>query len=186
MAKKLHQGDRVKWKSGNGQALGIIKQKITETTEVNGKTINGDADNPRYLVENEKTKKVSVRKSKTLKKIKLSNHNFDQNQQQLIEEFNDLVNLSPKKLNKWLKTASSKTVGQKEKEGEAKGHKSGKKILKILKKDRSKYTEKDFKHMQKVISYVHRHLAQKPSGEIKDTPWRYSLMNWGHDPIKSK
>jgi hypothetical protein len=21
-------------------------------------------------------------------------------------------------------------------------------------------------------------------GESTDTPWRYSLMNWGHDPLK--
>ena len=29
-----------------------------------------------------------------------------------------------------------------------------------------------------------RHLAQRPSGNVTDTPWRYSLMNWGHDPKK--
>ena len=26
--------------------------------------------------------------------------------------------------------------------------------------------------------------AQKPSGAVSDSPWRYSLMNWGHDPTK--
>ena len=25
---------------------------------------------------------------------------------------------------------------------------------------------------------------QKPSGAVSDSPWRYSLMNWGHDPTK--
>jgi hypothetical protein len=24
----------------------------------------------------------------------------------------------------------------------------------------------------------------KPSGDVSDSPWRYSLMNWGHDPTK--
>ncbi len=38
--------------------------------------------------------------------------------------------------------------------------------------------------MRKVVSYVHRHLAQRPDGDVSDTPWRYSLMNWGHDPLK--
>jgi YebC/PmpR family DNA-binding regulatory protein len=45
-------------------------------------------------------------------------------------------------------------------------------------------TEDDVAHMRKVIGYVHRHLAQRPKGDVKDTRWRYSLMNWGHDPLK--
>lgn len=38
--------------------------------------------------------------------------------------------------------------------------------------------------MRDVVSYVHRHQAQEPKGDTKDTNWRYSLMNWGHDPLK--
>jgi hypothetical protein len=38
--------------------------------------------------------------------------------------------------------------------------------------------------MRKVTGYVHRHLAQRPSGDVHGTTWRYSLMNWGHDPEK--
>ena len=37
--------------------------------------------------------------------------------------------------------------------------------------------------MDKVVGYVHRHLAQRPKGDVAETPWRYSLMNWGHDPL---
>jgi len=40
--------------------------------------------------------------------------------------------------------------------------------------------------MQRVISYVHRHLAQRPqhnNGELATSRWRFSLMNWGHDPL---
>jgi hypothetical protein len=29
-----------------------------------------------------------------------------------------------------------------------------------------------------------RHLAQRPSGDVSESAWRYSLMNWGHDPSK--
>ncbi|WP_231974713.1 DUF3140 domain-containing protein [Mycobacterium sp. E1747] len=29
-----------------------------------------------------------------------------------------------------------------------------------------------------------RHLAQRPHGNIDESTWRYSLMNWGHDPMK--
>ena len=42
----------------------------------------------------------------------------------------------------------------------------------------------DVEHMRRVVRYVHRHLAQRPSGDVEQTPWRYSLMNWGHDPLK--
>jgi hypothetical protein len=34
------------------------------------------------------------------------------------------------------------------------------------------------------VGDVHRHLAQRPAGDVTDTKWRYSLMNWGHDPLK--
>lgn len=42
----------------------------------------------------------------------------------------------------------------------------------------------DYAHMRKVVGYVNRHLAKRPSGDVADTRWRYSLMNWGHDPLK--
>ena len=39
--------------------------------------------------------------------------------------------------------------------------------------------------MRKVAGYVKRHQAQRPKHEdIEDSRWRYSLMNWGHDPLK--
>jgi hypothetical protein len=43
----------------------------------------------------------------------------------------------------------------------------------------------DYAHMRKVVGYVHRHLKQGgPEEDSEHSPWRYSLMNWGHDPIK--
>jgi len=33
-----------------------------------------------------------------------------------------------------------------------------------------------------VIGYVHRHAAQRPNGDVTQTRWRFSLMNWGYDP----
>ncbi len=39
--------------------------------------------------------------------------------------------------------------------------------------------------MRKVSGFVKRHLAQRPDKEgIEGSRWRYSLMNWGHDPLK--
>ncbi|HEY0424718.1 MAG TPA: DUF3140 domain-containing protein, partial [Rhodopila sp.] len=47
----------------------------------------------------------------------------------------------------------------------------------------SDLTDDDVADMRKVIGYVHRHLAQRPQGDVSDTRWRKSLMNWGHDPV---
>jgi hypothetical protein len=44
--------------------------------------------------------------------------------------------------------------------------------------------DEDYARMRKVVGYVHRHLAQRPEGDVTDTRWRHSLMNWGHDPLR--
>jgi hypothetical protein len=65
------------------------------------------------------------------------------------------------------------------------GHDSGRTIIKLLHTRKSELTPADEAHMRKVTGYVHRHLAQRPAGDITETRWRYSLMNWGHDPLKT-
>ena len=104
--------------------------------------------------------------------------------EQVIEEFNEAVNMSVDELRDWLQTDESKSVGQSDDGGESKGHESGRKIVEILGKNSSDYTDVDMDHMRRVVSYVHRHQAQKPEGDIEDSNWRYSLLNWGHDPLK--
>jgi len=105
-------------------------------------------------------------------------------QQKIYTEFYDNVNMTPSELEDWLETDKSKSVGQNSGDGEAIGHKSGRKIIKIKRKKKDELTEANYEHMQKVNGYIARHLAQKPDGDIKETDWRYSLKNWGHDPIK--
>jgi hypothetical protein len=104
--------------------------------------------------------------------------------QQVIEEFDEAVNMSRKELEEWLETDEAKEVGQKDGGSESKGHESGRKIVEILGKDKSDYTDEDIDHMRRVTNYVHRHQAQQPGGDLEDSNWRYSLMNWGHDPLK--
>ncbi|MEU8820969.1 DUF3140 domain-containing protein [Actinoplanes sp. NPDC048796] len=100
-------------------------------------------------------------------------------------EFSSAVNMTAGELEKWLKTDESKDVGQKPSSGgESVGHDSGRKIVKILGTKKADLTEDDEAHMRKVVGYVHRHRAQRPSGDVSETKWRYSLMNWGHDPLK--
>jgi len=104
--------------------------------------------------------------------------------EQVVEEFDEAINMSRKELEEWLGTDESKEVGQKAGGGESKGHESGRRIVEILDKNNSDYTDDDIKHMRRVVSYIHRHQAQKPKGDVENSNWRYSLMNWGHDPSK--
>lgn len=100
------------------------------------------------------------------------------------EEFGEAVNMSARELEDWLETEESKSVGQSDGGGESKGHESGRKIVEILGKNEGDHTEDDLDHMRRVVSYVHRHQAQGPKSDVEDSKWRYSLLNWGHDPLK--
>lgn len=97
--------------------------------------------------------------------------------------FYDCVNMEPKELYEWLASEESKSVGDSD-DGESTGHRSGRRIVKIKNTKKDDLTDSQYEHMQEVVGYVHRHLAQKPSGDIENSDWRYSLMNWGHDPLK--
>ena len=55
-------------------------------------------------------------------------------------------------------------------------------IVGILEKRRSALTRSDEDHTRKVVGYLHRHLAQRPSGDVQDSTGRHSLMNGSHDP----
>jgi len=97
--------------------------------------------------------------------------------------------MAPAELEKWLNTADSQRVGWKgadgHGDGESVGHESGRHIVAIKRTKRADLTDDDFRHMAKVVGYVHRHLAQGgPAADKEHSDWRYSLMNWGHDPLK--
>jgi hypothetical protein len=103
------------------------------------------------------------------------------------KDFGDAVNMTAPQLRKWLNDERSKSVGQKSgNDAESTGHASGRHIVQILDTTASDLTDADYSHMRKVVGYVKRHLAQRPSGDVEDTAWRYSLMNWGHDPTQEK
>jgi len=105
--------------------------------------------------------------------------------EEVIKEFKAAVNMTAAQIEKWLETDESQSVGQKSSDdAESTGHHSGRSIVKILRKKQSDYAEDDFSQMRRVNSYVQRHLAQRPEGGITHTRWRYSLMNWGHEPEK--
>ncbi|GAA4139177.1 DUF3140 domain-containing protein [Actinomadura keratinilytica] len=105
--------------------------------------------------------------------------------EQIAERFRDLVNLTPAELERWLETEESKAAGQHSGGGESTGHESGRRIVALLRTNTRRLSADDRAHMRKVVGYIRRHLAQRPDGDVRDTRWRHSLMNWGHDPLKT-
>lgn len=99
-------------------------------------------------------------------------------------EFNKAVNMTAAELGEWLGTDESHSVGFK-RDGatESVGHASGRRIALLLDKKAAELSDNDYAHMRKVVGYIRRHLAQRPEN-IYTSRWRYSLMNWGHDPTK--
>ena len=103
--------------------------------------------------------------------------------------FDDAVNMTPKELEAWLATDESRSVGvpkdDGDGDGESVGHESGRRIVDIKRTRKDDLADEDYAHMKKVVGYVHRHTAQGgPDGDVEHSRWRYSLMNWGRDPLK--
>ena len=89
--------------------------------------------------------------------------------------------MSAEELEAWLQTPESRRVGFKKDGGESVGHASGRRIVRILRSGPS--GDEDYAHMRKVVGFVRRHRAQEPANMVTSR-WRYSLMNWGHDPLR--
>ena len=62
------KGDRVRWNSHGGEAVGTVLRKITEDTEAAGRTVRASADDPQYLVRSEKSGGEAVHKPSALKR----------------------------------------------------------------------------------------------------------------------
>ena len=109
-----------------------------------------------------------------------------------VKEFGRVVNMTPAALRKWLGSDASRSVGMiaggervtSPEQAESVGHHMGERIVEIRSKKHADLTDEDLADMRKVIGYVHRHMAQRPHGDVTETRWRKSLMNWGHDPLK--
>jgi hypothetical protein len=107
----------------------------------------------------------------------------DEERKETWDRFRESVNMTPAELEKWLASEESRSAGQHEEGEESTGHASGRRIVELLRTKKADLSDDDYQHMRKVVGYIHRHLAQRPSGEVRESRWRYSLMNWGHDPL---
>lgn len=70
MADEFKRGDRVEWKFGRGKAVGVVRKKLTKRTEVGGQVVAASKDDPRYLVETERSRKQAAKRPAVLKKIR--------------------------------------------------------------------------------------------------------------------
>ena len=68
MTTEFHKGDRVTWQSHGVTAEGKVLRKITEDTELAGRTVRASRDDPQYLVRSEKSGGEAVHKPSALKR----------------------------------------------------------------------------------------------------------------------
>lgn len=110
----------------------------------------------------------------------------DDDRKQIRDAFADAVNMTPKELSDWLATEQARSVGDTGGDGESTGHAMGRRILDLKGAKVGDLDDDDHRAMNKVVGYVHRHLRQggPSTSDVATSKWRYSLMNWGHDPLK--
>ncbi len=73
MAKDLEHGDKVEWETPQGKTEGTVKRKITGEERIanpgqKGQKVKGSEDDPRYVVESERTGKQAAHKPEALDK----------------------------------------------------------------------------------------------------------------------
>ena len=108
----------------------------------------------------------------------------EKSRSEIWDEWTSLVNVPAHELEAWLDTEESRSVGDSS-NGESTGHKSGRRIVGILQTRKADLTDDQWDHMAKVVRFIKRHRAQGgPDENVEESAWRYSLMNWGHDPLR--
>lgn len=68
MAQEFKQGDKVEWNTPQGKTRGTVKKMLTERTEVGGQTVAASEEDPRYLVQSEKSGKEAAHRPDALSK----------------------------------------------------------------------------------------------------------------------
>jgi hypothetical protein len=136
-------------------------------------------------------RKRPIRAKSTLSRYTKSRKTgFHGEAKEIIRKFDKAVNMMASEIAAFLRTQESKDVGfTYEGEKESVGRQSARRIIKMLNYGKRMGMKScprnadDLRHMRKVIGYVARHSKQRPSGDVRYTRWRYSLMNWGNDPL---
>ncbi|HET7479077.1 MAG TPA: DUF2945 domain-containing protein [Rubrobacteraceae bacterium] len=70
MAHEFKRGDKVEWNTPQGKTRGKVKKKLTADTQVGGTKISASEDDPRYLVESQKSGREAAHKPDSLSLVK--------------------------------------------------------------------------------------------------------------------
>lgn len=70
MTEELRKGDRVTWQSHGSTARGEVLRKITQDTELAGRTVRASTEEPQYLVRSEKSGREAVHRPSALRKAR--------------------------------------------------------------------------------------------------------------------
>ena len=65
---EFKQGDKVSWNTSQGMTHGKVVKKLTSDTHVKGTKISASKDDPRYLVESDKTGAEAAHKPDALER----------------------------------------------------------------------------------------------------------------------
>ncbi len=65
----FRKGDRVSWHSHGSTAHGEVLRKITEDTELAGRTVRASEDDPQYLVRSDESGGEAVHKPSALRRL---------------------------------------------------------------------------------------------------------------------
>jgi hypothetical protein len=68
MTRELRNGDRVEWNTSQGPTHGVVKRKLTSRTTVGGTEIAASREQPRYLVESDKSGKLAAHAPEALRR----------------------------------------------------------------------------------------------------------------------
>ena len=68
MPQRFRKGDKVKWSSHGGEAVGVVLREITSDTEAAGRVVRASEEEPQYEVRSEKSGGTAVHKPDALRK----------------------------------------------------------------------------------------------------------------------
>ncbi len=68
MAKELKPGDKVAWKTSQGETHGTVEAKVTSKAKIKGHVATATKSEPQYKVKSDKSGKQAIHKPEALKK----------------------------------------------------------------------------------------------------------------------
>src|SRR4051812_6819396 len=102
---------------------------------------------------------------------------------ELWNEFHQLVNMTSKELEDWLRTDAAGEVT--EPTPDETGHELGEHVVHVLGKRRADLTADDIAGMERVVRRIRRGRGEELESTAGDAHWRHMLMSVGHDPLRS-